>query len=303
MSQLFWQMKNGPGGEANITQMGDIMKQGYSLQTDQITAKYNSTQAFYPQPVGYTDANKFNPIGSYSTYLVYGSESSWEGLKYNLSTYGNAIIYISIYSNTLTGLNGTLFNEPTGTPVDSHYVTAIGYNNTKDEVYFLQSWGPSRFGYSWTKIEGISHNYWTFPAGTRSNFIVPKTMTINEVLAPQGITGLANGTPYPNNITWSWVNPLHTDFNHTYTLKNNVFYRNYSNSTTSDIWSGLTGDTGYTISTKTVDLSGHMNSTWINSSSTTTHDGSITPSNLIQIIMNYIGTMIGRTAVYFGGIK
>ena len=154
------------------------------------------------------------------------------------------------------------------------------------------------------KYQVMPKAYWkyTYLGENRNAFIVLHNLTIDEVLVPQGITGLANGTPYPNNITWSWVNPLHTDFNHTYTLKNNVFYRNYSNSTTSDIWTGLTGDTGYTISTKTVDLSGHMNSTWINSSSTTTHDGSLTPANLIQIIINYIGTMIGRMAVYLGGI-
>jgi PKD repeat protein len=99
--------------------------------------------------------------------------------------------------------------------------------------------------------------------------IIYTAPAVPDTTAPASITGLTNGTVTNNSIMWQWTNPTDTDFNHTVQYKNNVLYYNSSNTTTAIIWTGLTNNTAYTISTHTVDLSGNMNSTWVNATATT----------------------------------
>jgi hypothetical protein len=90
-----------------------------------------------------------------------------------------------------------------------------------------------------------------------------------DTTPPASITGLTNSTPYCGNITWSWTNPLDSDFNHTYVLKNNAFYFNYTNTTTTTLWAGLSNITQYNFSARTVDITGNINVTWVNKSAIT----------------------------------
>jgi PKD repeat protein len=102
---------------------------------------------------------------------------------------------------------------------------------------------------------------------TKTNYITGSAAP--DTTAPRSITGLANGTVTNNSILWQWTNPTDTDFNHTVQYKNNVLYYNSSNTTAAIIWTGLTNNTAYTFSSHTVDLSGNMNSTWVNATATT----------------------------------
>lgn len=106
-------------------------------------------------------------------------------------------------------------------------------------------------------------------------------MYSQDITPPDSITALTNTTINCNNITWTWTNPggtLNTDYSHLYSLKNDAFISNYTNTTTSATWTGLLNNTAYTFSSKTVDLKGNTNSTWINATSTTAVCSPIPPT-------------------------
>jgi len=101
--------------------------------------------------------------------------------------------------------------------------------------------------------------------------LYPQTLEVAEITAdttpPDSITGLTNTTALCTEITWQWTNPagsFNADYAYLYTLKNDVWIGNYSNSTSAATWTGLTALTNYTFSSKTVDLKGNMNATWVN---------------------------------------
>ena len=68
-------------------------------------------------------------------------------------------------------------------------------------------------------------------------------------------------------INWTWNNPTDQDFNHTEIYLNGIFQTNisteYFNTT------GLQPETSYTIGTRTADINGNMNETWVNLTATT----------------------------------
>ena len=115
---------------------------------------------------------------------------------------------------------------------------------------------------------GIGFN--TSESGVHIPFIeITYTLpTSSDTTPPASITGLGNTTTC-NSINWTWSNPADADFNHTYILKDNVFDSNASNTTTFRLWENLTELTTYTFSSKTVDITGNMNATWVNQSATT----------------------------------
>jgi hypothetical protein len=85
-----------------------------------------------------------------------------------------------------------------------------------------------------------------------------------DTTPPASITGLSNTSTNCNNITWQWTNPTDADYSHLWTLQNNTWIANYSNSTTTALWTGLPENTDMTFSGRTVDLTGNMNTTWTN---------------------------------------
>jgi len=121
---------------------------------------------------------------------------------------------------------------------------------------------------------------WILPRNSRSGLgfntsesvinapFIEITYTLPDTTPPAGITGLSNVTTC-NSINWSWTNPADADFSHTYILKDNVFDINASSTTTFRLWEDLTESTTYTFSSKTVDVTGTMNATWVNQSATT----------------------------------
>jgi hypothetical protein len=94
------------------------------------------------------------------------------------------------------------------------------------------------------------------------------TYTPPDTTPPASITNLANVTTC-QNITWQWTNPIDADFNHTMVWRNDVFQYNLTNVTTSDLWESLAENTEYTFSSKTVDITGNVNATFVNLTSTT----------------------------------
>jgi hypothetical protein len=111
-----------------------------------------------------------------------------------------------------------------------------------------------------------------------------------EPLPPNSITGLTNTTENCSNVTWSWTNPTDADYSYLYALKNDVWIGNYANSTSSATWTGLYPLTSYTISTKTVNLDGMTNATWVNATTITTNTGCIARPTM-QTINHTLGSV------------
>ncbi|HEX3018948.1 MAG TPA: PKD domain-containing protein, partial [Chitinispirillaceae bacterium] len=100
--------------------------------------------------------------------------------------------------------------------------------------------------------------------------------TIDETREPDSIQNIISGSKTVTNlqytngtawINWTWTNPSDPDFNHTEIYLNNIFQTNTSgeffNAT------NLEPETDYTIGTRTVDIYGNVNETWVNSTATT----------------------------------
>ena len=91
-----------------------------------------------------------------------------------------------------------------------------------------------------------------------------------DTTPPDAISNLAS-TQTCSSINTTWDNPTNSpDFNHTYVMRGNTFWANYSNTTTFTNWTGLTESTAYSFNSSTVDITGNMNKThWQNLSATT----------------------------------
>lgn len=89
-----------------------------------------------------------------------------------------------------------------------------------------------------------------------------------DVTPPASITNLQN-TTICNTINWTWTNPGDPDFNHTMIYRDNILQYTLSNTTSFDLWSGLSELTSYTISTRTCDITGNCNSSFVNKTSIT----------------------------------
>jgi len=131
--------------------------------------------------------------------------------------------------------------------------------------------------YQWDVLEGAYRVHVEAPGYEPANSIVvsiPPPVTdlhvglhhINDFLPPSSITNLqsTNGTSW---INWTWINPTDPDFNHTEIYLNGTFQNNtfaeYFNAT------GLQPETDYIIGTRTVDIDGNVNETWVNATAKT----------------------------------
>lgn len=95
---------------------------------------------------------------------------------------------------------------------------------------------------------------------------IPTTCTPPDTTPPGAIQGLSNDTTACEQITWGWQSPSDADFNHTMIYRNGVFQYNLSNTTYSDVWSGLTGGQTYEFASHTVDITGNVDPDWMNQS-------------------------------------
>jgi PKD repeat protein len=96
--------------------------------------------------------------------------------------------------------------------------------------------------------------------GEMKQIIFPDITTLTT------ITNLSstNGTFW---INWTWTTPSDPDFNHTQIYLNSLHQTNTS--TTFFNATSLTPNTEYTLSTRTVDTSGNINTTWVNNTAIT----------------------------------
>jgi uncharacterized repeat protein (TIGR01451 family) len=206
--------------------------------------------------------------------------------RYPIHTYSTA----GTYTVTLTASNGNGVNSKTGT-IDVQAVPIYPVANFICNV--TEGYAPLSVQFT-DLSENVNEISWDFGDGTSSTDKSPvhtylvtgnytATLTVSNdngtsstfarinvseqyVTPPQSIGNLqsSNGSTW---INWTWQNPTDTDFNHTEIYLNGIFQTDisaeYFNAT------GLQPETDYTIGTRTVDINGNVNETWINSTATT----------------------------------
>jgi PKD repeat protein len=89
-------------------------------------------------------------------------------------------------------------------------------------------------------------------------------MPTEDQTPPSSITGLSNSTYQPTSILWTWKDPEDTDFSNVIVYVNNVLKANIAKGIQEYQSAGLSMNTNFTISTRTVDAMGNVNLTWVN---------------------------------------
>jgi PKD repeat protein len=204
---------------------------------------------------------KFQTLGTPNASIIEvypASKTSIVAADYKRTTfqrYANDVLYASIttgaYNNIqLTNLSAITKEGRTALM----FTTSVDVDNT--------SYSYSTSGYSGFQFRSLYYS-----SGTAKPYITIEWTP--DTTPPASITNLSNNTALCSEVTWTWDNPTDTDYAYLHVLKNNVWTGNYSNSTSSATWLTLNELTSYTFSSRTVDLDGNMNTTWVNRTVTT----------------------------------
>lgn len=251
-----------PGGTTPKYLYGNmIFLQNYSVYVrDKIShSGYEQTQGFMngstlgdTWAMQYTDGSStdynrvWNQNGGASSYVT---NAGWDRANYHVRKYMWANNHTKFYEDTtqrgttITGNIPTKYMRPFWRTLSGGYA----YTASVDWM-FVRPYLP---------IEPAHGDYRAEEASS-------------DTTPPSSITGLTNSTATCQQVLFNWTNPPESDFNHTYVLKDNVFFTNVSNASHSVTFTGLTGGTPVTFSSKTVDISGNMNGTFQNMTATPT---------------------------------
>jgi len=161
---------SGIDSEATATGAQTLMHGG-NLESDWITAKNHMTVHYYPQTSGWLDTHRTGANNCYENITGTNAEQ-WEKLKEGVYRNHVAFVMINVTSNIMQGVvpGGINFKEPSGAFIDIHYLAVVGYNETKspEEIYILNSWGESMWGYDYPKIGGMTKSFWLNSSGGAS---------------------------------------------------------------------------------------------------------------------------------------
>jgi len=121
--------------------------------------------------------------------------------------------------------------------------------------------------------DDYTHPYWMWLVGTTPS-------SGSDSNPPASITNLQNITYEQTYINWTWTDPTDADFSHVMLYLNNVPKPDVTKGVQYYNATGLVPKTEYTISTRTVDINGNINSTWVNQTRETRDLPDITPPKL-----------------------
>ncbi|MDI9395488.1 MAG: hypothetical protein QM426_08780, partial [Euryarchaeota archaeon] len=169
----------------------------------------------------------------------------------------------------------------------------IGVSSVKANNVPLLNQGGNLWNGSITALEGT--HYVNVSAVDESgnvawNNSTAYTALTPDILPPSSISNLQS-TSGNTWINWTWKNPTDHDFNHTEIYLNDIFQKN-----TSDEYFNATGlqpETNYTIGTRTVDISGNVNETWVNETAKTLSLPDIIPPVIESVILDPTNTTTG----------
>ena len=179
----------------------------------------------------------------------------------------------------------------TATPPNTSVKFQIATNNDSSTWDFKGPDGASSTYYEasgteiWSGHDG--HRYIKYKAFLNTT-AVEKTPTVSKVgitykeevpdsIPPASITDLTNVTYEQTYINWTWTDPVNADFSRVMVYLNGIFKTNVTKGVQFYNASGLDPDTSYEIGTRTVDISGNINQTWVN------HTAWTAPSTAVAI--------------------
>jgi len=149
-----------------------------------------------------------------------------------------------------------------------------GGGGSSSSSYQVQGTFGALDGYSSSANYRIQGGFWQ-----------PMT-TPSDTTAPASITGLHNTTYASTYINWSWTDPTDGDFSHVLVYIDDIQKPNVSKGIQWYNATGLTANADHTISTRTVDTSGNVNTTWVNQTRRTAPSPDTTPPASITDLHN-----------------
>ena len=191
---------------------------------------------------------------------------------YLTGSIGNNITCNLVQNNLVSGIH--LTSNSTGNVIEHNNIIENGVYNRVTP------------GWEWNLHNGqsdsvtVKHNYWgtTYPeviaasiredSGSVVDYISFETEACTctpapATTAPASITNLDNTTYEETFINWTWEDPEDDDFSHVMIYINGTGPVNVTNGTKFYNATGLSPDTGHEITTRTVDTSGNVNTTWV----------------------------------------
>ena len=110
----------------------------------------------------------------------------------------------------------------------------------------------------------------TINIGVVNGSLPPVTPTpIYETTPPASVTNLTNATYEPMSINWTWTDPADVDFDHVEVYIDGLPHGTVAKGVQSFNSSYFKPNSSHTISTRTWDTSGNVNTTWVNSTAST----------------------------------
>jgi len=118
-----------------------------------------------------------------------------------------------------------------------------------------------------------------------------------DTTPPKSITGLSASLTDCNKTAFNWTNPIDTDYDGLQYYVNNSYIGTLTNASTSIYLTGLPESKAIVFSTHTFDLTGNVNSTWVNATANTDSCAVIPPADTTppDSISNLVAATINDT--------
>ncbi|MEM3207669.1 MAG: PGF-pre-PGF domain-containing protein [Halobacteria archaeon] len=214
--------------------------------------------------------------------VVDNNGTIWVSFRSERTT--NSTIWISRSNVTVTFPNNTTTTWTSNSNITFTSFSADPANDTYNISYSADNgatWTPIVGGIlpnnsvefngsrSWNSSNLSDGNYKLRVCRVRANGFSQCNQTGNITLdnAPASTTNLA-ATVTASALNWTWTNPTDADFSHVEVWIDGLFAGNRSNATFEN--ASLACGTSRTISLRATDNKNHLNSTWVNLTSTTT---------------------------------
>jgi PKD repeat protein len=255
---------------------------GYFTTNRRFLQTFNITSAGIPPGSGVSSI-KLRIYGSYTAAdsgglgtnvgLVITNASPTNPLSLAASDYNkfrnNSVLYSDIipYSNwNMYGNNNFTINSGGITAIGTSGIVTLGLQNTwQTNGSFGGTWGSGKYT-SFGLLSGAA-------AGTTYDPYLQIEYTVPDTTPPASITNLANTTTC-NSVDFSWTNPVDADYYALQTYLNGTISNLLGVEYTNWTYPGLAENTEYTFSTKTRDVTGNYNLTWVNQTAITGACGS-----------------------------
>ena len=211
----------------------------------------------------FSSAYPFDVIG-YSARIL---ECSLDKEVYDPVDIVNVKMNVEVNQNTTGVLKTWIYNSESNL-IDT-FETDVNFQEGENKIALSRKFSSDHSGIYVLSYGIYAPNDLIFLASGAEYFDV-----MSQNTPPSSITNL-HSTPGPTWLNWTWLNPSDPDFNHTEIYLNGTF----QTITTAEHYNatGLIPNTIYTISTRTADIYGNINLTWVNDTATTLPEPDINP--------------------------